>query len=140
MDSTKMDKLDAALRFGSEALNLRARRQELLAANIANADTPGYKARDIDFRHTLEQVVAQQGRHGGGLGLATTSARHLGGNARALPDTALLYRVPVQSSIDGNTVDMNVERVDFADNAVRYEAGLTTLGARIKTLLSAVQQ
>jgi flagellar basal-body rod protein FlgB len=134
-----IDKLDAALRFNSEALNLRARRQEVLAANIANADTPNYKARDFDFASTLERVV-DEGRQTQSLGMTTTSGRHLAGEAAALPDQDLLYRVPTQSSIDGNTVDMNVERVNFADNALRYESNLTVMSAKIKTLLSAVQQ
>ncbi|MDM0042932.1 flagellar basal body rod protein FlgB [Variovorax dokdonensis] len=134
-----IDKLDAALRFNSEALNLRARRQEVLAANIANADTPNYKARDFDFASTLGRVV-EEGRSAQSLDMATTSSRHLGGAASAMSDEELLYRVPTQSSIDGNTVDMNVERVNFADNALRYESNLTVIGAKIKTLLSAVQQ
>jgi len=138
-DGNMIDKLNAALRFNSEALNLRARRQEVLAANIANADTPNYKARDFDFSSTLSRVV-EEGRGAQSLSMATTSARHLGGEAGALPDEDLLYRVPTQSSIDGNTVDMNVERVNFADNALRYESNLTVIGAKIKTLLSAVQQ
>ena len=134
-----IDKLDAALRFNSEALNLRARRQEVLAANIANADTPNFKARDIDFTRTLAKAV-EEGRNAQSLGMATTSARHLAGEAQALPDADLLYREATQSSIDGNTVDMDVERINFADNAMRYESNLTVLGAKIKTLLSAVQQ
>jgi flagellar basal-body rod protein FlgB len=134
-----IDKLDAALRFQREALNLRVQRQEVLAANIAHADTPNYKARDFDFSSRLTQAV-EQGRLAQSVSLSTTSVRHLPGQATAMPDQDLLYRVPVQSSIDGNTVEMDAERVNFADNAMRYESNLTVLGSKIKTLLAAVQQ
>ncbi|HEY4168354.1 MAG TPA: flagellar basal body rod protein FlgB [Reyranella sp.] len=133
------DKLDAALRFNREALNLRVQRQDVLASNIAHADTPNYKARDFDFSSRLSQAV-DQGRMAQSMSLTTTSARHLQGQADAMPDDDLLYRVPTQSSIDGNTVDMDVERVNFADNAMRYESDLTVISAKIKSLLSAVQQ
>ncbi len=134
-----IDKLDAALRFNREALNLRAQRQEVLAANIAHADTPNYKARDFDFNARLAQAI-EQGRGGQTVTMATTSARHLQGEARSMPDVDLLYRVPTQSSIDGNTVDMDAERINFADNALRYEANLTLMNAKIKSLMAAVQQ
>lgn len=135
-----IDKLDAALRFHREALGLRAQRQEVLSANIANADTPGYKARDFDFASQLSQAL--EGGRGGGVALAVTSPRHANANAQApaFGGDALAYRIPAQSSIDGNTVEMDQERVQFADNAVHYEANLTVLGAQIKTLLAAVQQ
>jgi flagellar basal-body rod protein FlgB len=133
------DKLDATLRFHSEALNLRARRQEIIATNIAHADTPNYKSRDIDFKATLAQAVAN-GRQSS-VPMATTSSRHIAGNTRSqgVNEADLMYRTPSQASIDGNTVEMDAERVNFADNAMRYEANLTILGAKIKTLLSAAQ-
>ena len=137
-----IDKLDSALRFHQEALNLRARRQEVLSTNIAHADTPGFKARDFDFSSTLSQAV-ERGRGSLSLSLSTKSSRHLqldtqaAGQATAQAD--MLYRTPVQSSIDGNTVEMDVERVNFADNAMRYEANLTVLSSKIKSILSAVQ-
>lgn len=134
-----IDKLNAALRFNQEALALRARRQEVLAANIANADTPGYKSRDVDFAGELGRVL-DQGRAAGATTLATTSARHLRAAAAVATDASLLYRVPAQSSIDGNTVEMDAERVNFADNAMRYEAGLTVVSGKIKSLLAALQQ
>ena len=133
-----IDKLDAALRFDREALSLRAKRQEILGANIANADTPGYKARDVDFGSELRRAV-ELGREAGATRLATTSARHLNGAGGLATDPGLLFRLPSQSSIDGNTVEMDTERVNFADNALRYEAGLTVVSAKIKTLLAAVQ-
>lgn len=134
-----IDKLDAALRFNRESLNLRVQRQEVLAANIANADTPNYKARDIDFASQLGRIM-DQGRSAQSVALATTSPRHVQGQALSAPEADLLFRLPSQSSIDGNTVEMDAERVNFADNALRYEAGLTVISAKIKSLLSAVQQ
>jgi flagellar basal-body rod protein FlgB len=134
-----IDKLDAALRFQQEALGLRARRQEVLSANIANADTPGYKARDFDFASSLSQAVAR-GRQGGGVALAVTAAGHLPAQAAGFAGDELAYRTPAQSSIDGNTVEMDQERVQFAENAAHYESDLAVLGAQIKTLLAAVQQ
>jgi flagellar basal-body rod protein FlgB len=116
-----IDRLDEMFRFQGEALKLRSQRQELLAANIANADTPNYKAVDIDFRQALA---------------AATS----GGSVSGTPEPAtLLYRVPTQSSLDGNTVDMDAERSQFAENTVRYEAALRVLNAQIKTMLAALQ-
>jgi len=134
-----IDKLDAALRFNREALNLRAQRQEVLAANIAHADTPNYKARDFDFASRLTQAV-EHGRASQSVQMAATSSRHIQAQApSSMPDSDLLYRVPSQSSIDGNTVEMDAERINFADNALRYEANLTVVSAKIKSLLSAAQ-
>ncbi|MGJ7564747.1 flagellar basal body rod protein FlgB [Variovorax sp. RB2P76] len=132
-----IDKLDAAFRFNREALNLRAERQEVIAANIAHADTPNYKARDFDFSARLSEAV-ERGRSSQSMSMATTSARHIEGQAQTASDKDLLYRTPNQSSIDGNTVEMDVERIAFADNALRYESNLTVLNAKIKSMLSAV--
>lgn len=132
-----IDKLDAAFRFNREALNLRAERQEVIAANIAHSDTPNYKARDFDFSARLNEAV-ERGRSSQSMSMATTSARHIEGQAQAVSDKDLLYRTPNQSSIDGNTVEMDVERIAFADNALRYESNLTVLNAKIKSMLSAV--
>ena len=132
-----IDKLDAAFRFNREALNLRAERQEVIAANIAHADTPNYKARDFDFSARLNEAV-ERGRSSQSMSMATTSARHIEGQAQSVSDKDLLYRTPNQSSIDGNTVEMDVERIAFADNALRYESNLTVLNAKIKSMLSAV--
>lgn len=129
-------KLDDLLSFQHQALSLRAHRQQILAANIANADTPNYKARDIDFASALKDAVA--GRGDGSLAMARTVPGHLAGNADAAP-ASLLYRRNTQSSVDGNTVDMDVERSQFAENAVHYEAGLTFITGRLKTMLSAIQ-
>ena len=133
-------KIDQYLSFNETALSLRAQRQELLASNIANADTPNYKARDIDFSNALQNALASKGAGGP---LATTAPRHLPRGAATgdvLADgTPVLYRGEVQGSVDGNTVDMDVERNQFADNALRYEAGITMINHQIKGLLAAIQ-
>ncbi|CBV44265.1 flagellar basal body rod protein FlgB [Halomonas elongata] len=134
-----IDQLDAAFNFQQQALSLRHERQQVLASNIANADTPGYKARDMDFSSALEQAMQRGGGNAEGLALERTSARHLAGQASTLPRSELLYRVPDQPSLDGNTVDMDRERAQFADNSVRYQAALTFIGRRVQGLKSAMQ-
>ena len=134
-----IDQLDAAFNFHQQALSLRHERQQVLASNIANADTPGYKARDMDFTSALERAMQTAGGGGEGLALEQTASRHLAGQAPALPRGDLLYRVPDQPSLDGNTVDMDRERAQFADNSVRYQAALTFIGRRIQGLKSAMQ-
>jgi flagellar basal-body rod protein FlgB len=119
-----VDRLDEFMRFQTEALKLRSQRQELLAANIANADTPDYKAVDFDFGKALAAATA---------GTAAPGAR---ANVAA---PQLLYRQPAQASLDGNSVDMDAERAAFADNTVRYEAALKFLNAQLKTMLAAMQ-
>nr|WP_299239904.1 flagellar basal body rod protein FlgB [uncultured Halomonas sp.] len=134
-----LDKLDGALRFHQEALNLRAERQKVLASNIANADTPNYKARDMDFSGELSRVMKQGRADGKGLTLDTTSSRHIPAQGPASAGRDLLYRVPDQPSLDGNTVDMDRERSQFADNTVRYQASLTFMNRKIQGLKSAMQ-
>ncbi|MFK3709324.1 MULTISPECIES: flagellar basal body rod protein FlgB [Leclercia] len=134
-----LDKLDAALRFQQEALNLRAQRQEILAANIANADTPGFQARDIDFSSELKKVMERGRAENSGVALALTSARHIPAETVTTPSTDLLYRIPDQPSLDGNTVDMDRERTQFADNSLKYQMGLTVLGGQIKGMMSVLQ-
>jgi flagellar basal-body rod protein FlgB len=134
--------LDDMLAFHQQALSVRGFRQQLLASNIANADTPNYKARDIDFKGALQSALAQSGERAAPAGtLATTAAGHLGANGSqgALDSAAVLYRSADQGSVDGNTVDMDTERAQFADNAVHYEANLTMLNHQIKAMLTALQ-
>lgn len=128
-------KIDNALRFQQQALGLRAQRQQVLASNIANADTPHYKARDIDFASALSDALA--GRSGDSLRLATTSSRHIDGGGGPFQPT-LLYRRDYQSAVDGNTVDMDVERAQFAENAVYYEAAVTFVSQKLRGLSSAI--
>ena len=132
-----ISKLDEALRFHQTALSLRGARQELLASNIANADTPGYKARDIDFASALQNAVAGTSPK---LAMATSSSAHLEGNTGAsVMGAPVLYRRPDQPSGDGNTVNMDVERAQFADNALRYEASVKFTSDELKDMLAALQ-
>ena len=129
-------KIDQAFAFQEKAIGLRAYRQQILAGNIANADTPNYKARDFDFASALSNAVA--GRSQGGLEVARTSSRHLPGTAdQGAP--RLMYRTPAQDAVDGNTVDMDIERGQFAENAIQYEAGLAFLTHQIKLQAAATQ-
>lgn len=141
-----IDQLESAFNYHQRALGLRQARHEVLASNIANADTPNYKARDIDFASELKKAVdGAQGAgssNAGGLALARTSGNHIAGEGRTWRGAGsadLLYRIPDQPSLDGNTVDMDRERTQFADNAVRYQAGLTILNSRIQGLKNAMQ-
>jgi len=113
------------------ALGLRARRADLLAANLANADTPGYRARDLDFSAALEQAIG-----GSAEGLRRTHPRHLGAGR---PQDTVRYRVPLQPSLDGNTVEPHYEKAEFMENAIRYQATLTFLGSRIRGLRLAIR-
>jgi flagellar basal-body rod protein FlgB len=137
-----LNKLDSALGFHQDALRLRAKRQELIAANIANADTPNYKARDIDFKAAMQQATQQAA--GSSLSTIKTSDKHMNGAATANTTSTggpgePLFRPVMQGSVDGNTVDMDVERNAFADNAIRYEASLLMMNGQIKKMLTAIQ-
>jgi flagellar basal-body rod protein FlgB len=127
--------IDKEVKFMQDALNLRAQRQQVLASNIANADTPGYKARDIDFSKELQRA---QGAQVGKLGLNVTSSRHLESSG-GMVNAQAVYRTTVQPSIDGNTVDMDGERARFAENAIHYQFILEHLGAKFKTMQSAIR-
>ena len=140
------------LDFDSKALVLRAERQRIIASNIANADTPGYAARDLDFKAAMNDAsgsnqnlpmatanASNQGSHG----LATAHARHIrlpglpGGTVGTTSNLA--YTSQSQPTTDGNSVDLDRERANFSDNSVRYEATLRFITGRSKTLLSAIQ-
>jgi flagellar basal-body rod protein FlgB len=130
-----MDMFTARIDSHGKALELLSQRQKVLAGNIANADTPGFKARDFDFSAALAQARGEAG------GAAVTSARHLrsttvvqtsGGEPR------LQWRQAEQPALDGNTVDLDRERAAFADNALRYEATLRFINGNVKTMLSAI--
>lgn len=159
-----LDKLDAEFAFGREALDVRAYRQELLSSNIANSDTPGYKARDVDFASSLAGALRKSGAATGtatsnaaplamaqpagvtsGMTMATTEAGHMAGKARLTPTGGspddygqLQYRIPTQPALDGNTVDLDGERVQFADNTLHFETGMTVLTQQIKGMLAAI--
>jgi flagellar basal-body rod protein FlgB len=125
--------IDSALGVHADALRLREQRTEILAANLANADTPGFKARDLDFG----SVLAGQG---GGVSLDATDPGHITPGDTGMPAAVdLLYRLPTQSSLDGNTVDPHLEKAAFAENAVRYQSTLMILGSRIRGLMTAIR-
>ncbi len=131
-----VNKIDNALDFQQQALSLRAYRQQVLASNIANADTPNYKAQDFDFASALKGAVA--GRQTGDLPIDRTNPAHLAGNSGG-GLVRLMYRTPAQDSVDGNTVDMDVERTQFSENAIQYQAGLAFVTHQLKTLMTAIQ-
>jgi flagellar basal-body rod protein FlgB len=129
-----MDIFTQRLDSHGKALDLLSQRQKVLAGNIANADTPGFKARDFDFSAALAEA------RGDAAGTARTSNRHLHGNGSAdgQPQVTLLWRNAEQPSLDGNTVDLDRERANFADNAMRYEATLRFINSDVRTMLSAI--
>jgi flagellar basal-body rod protein FlgB len=127
--------LDAYLGVHSAALKLRAQRSELLATNLANADTPNYQARDIDFKSALAQATGTANT----MKLATTNAAHQATAIGAGGVTSdLKYRVPLAPSLDGNTVDPQLEQAAFGENAVRYQTTLTFLSAKFRSLMTAI--
>ena len=130
-----MQRLTDALDFQAQALVLRSERQRLIASNIANADTPGYVARDMDFARALREATGQAQA----VATTATQPRHLAlpGGARAEPQ--LLYTRPAQDNLDRNSVDMDRERAAFADNTVKYEATLRFINAQVRTMLDAMK-
>lgn len=129
------DMIDNYLGTHVRALTVRSQRASLLANNIANADTPNYKAQDINFRQTLKQQMSEAGSK-----LNVTHGSHIplnGGPGSSTP--VVQYRVPHLSSLDGNTVDTDIENGQFSDNAVRYQASLEFLNKRITGLIGALR-
>jgi flagellar basal-body rod protein FlgB len=143
--------LTSGLDFQSKALVLRAERQRVLASNIANADTPGYVARDFNFKEALSQQTqtsdSELSRTDKGLSLKSSTSepdrRHLAlsglSNSELSGANAMGYGVQTQPSVDGNSVDMDRERAAFVDNSVRYESTLRFINGQSKTILSAIQ-
>ncbi|MEQ8861282.1 MAG: flagellar basal body rod protein FlgB [Pseudomonadales bacterium] len=129
---------DAALGVHPAALALRARRTEVLANNLANADTPNFKARDLDFK----AVMAAQSQPADGR-LRTTHTRHMEPSSTSpdstSPDRDLMYRNPSLPSLDGNTVEGHVEQAEFADNSVNFMASLRFLDGKFQSLRTAIK-
>ncbi|MDA8362245.1 MAG: flagellar basal body rod protein FlgB [Gammaproteobacteria bacterium] len=123
--------IDQSLGILPRALQLGSQRAEILASNLANADTPGYKARDIDFSAALSRT------QGGTLALETASPGQMQPPA-AQSGASLMYRIPIQPTVDGNTVDAQGQYAEFGRNGLQYEASLTFLTDRIKTLITAI--
>ncbi|OTP82832.1 flagellar basal body rod protein FlgB [Gilliamella apicola] len=133
------DKLDNWVNFHSQALNVRETRQNILAANIANGDTPNYQARDIDFKAELTKAIKNQGNVNN-IVLHTTSNHHIQISMPMPTNQNLLYRIPYQASADGNTVEMDQERTVFIDNSIHYQSNLTFLSEQFKNVMSVLQQ
>ncbi len=124
------------LAFGEQALKLRTYRQQILGSNLANSDTPNYKARDINFADVLKNELAGITRSGG-LKLVNTNSAHLKGKV-SIEDPKLLYRIPDQPAMDGNTVDGDIELSELTKNSVFTESALTMLGGTIRSRMSAI--
>lgn len=126
---------NTALGVHPQALMLREKRSEILAANLANADTPDYKARDLDFKALLEQKL---GGGSGSPGLNQTREGHMAGK-NAVLGAELLYRNPTQASLDGNTVEEHIEQAKYAQNAVQYQASLRFISDDFSGLMTAIR-
>jgi flagellar basal-body rod protein FlgB len=131
-----LDRLSDTLDFHGQALGLRSQRQRLIASNIANADTPGYVARDMNFAQALREAT---GSVGPSRTLAATQAGHIGASAASRGEANLVYATPSQTNLDRNTVDMDRERAAFADNSVKYEATLRFINGNVRTMLEAIK-
>lgn len=129
-----LKQMTARMDFHANSLLLRAQRQQVLASNIANADTPGYVARDFDFAQALKSVQ-------GGASVSTvalTDARHLRLGSADPRQAEMAYTVQTQPAQDGNSVDLDRERANFVDNSIRYESTLRFINGHVKTMLSAI--
>ncbi|MFP6848827.1 MAG: flagellar basal body rod protein FlgB [Pseudomonas sp.] len=128
---------DRALGIHEQALGFRTQRAEVLANNIANADTPYYKARDIEFASVLAEQSAKGQR--GQVSLNRTNSQHIPADGAVVADASLAYRTPFQPSIDQNTVDLQIEQSNYAENAVQFQASFTLLNSKFKSLVSALR-
>jgi len=133
-----MQRLTASLDFQTQALTLRAERQRLIASNIANADTPGYVARDFNFAAALRSASGSP-QAGGTLGAPIAADVLAEGFGRSRVDPTLRYATPSQTNLDNNTVDMDRERAAFADNALKYESTLRFINSSVRTMLDAMK-
>ena len=133
--------IDNALGIHPQAVALRGQRSSILASNIANADTPGYKARDIDFKSIMNAHMQQNqsaSKAGAAGRIYTTNEGHID-NQSAHTLTTQLYRVPLMPSLDGNSVDVQLEQTSFAENSLQFQAGLRFLNGRLKGMLTAIK-
>jgi flagellar basal-body rod protein FlgB len=134
-----MPRMTDSLDFQAQALTLRAERQRIIAGNIANADTPGFVARDMDFASALREATGQLSGAQAMSGSPMTSAGHLPLTAESTSALALKYSAPSQTNLDSNTVDMDRERASFVDNSVKYEATLRFINTQVRTMLDAMK-
>ena len=126
---------ERAFSVHDDALLLRGRRSSILAANIANTDTPNYKARDIEFADMLRKANTQQADR---IVLASTHRGHIAPKAGDL-QPALMYRNPLHASLDGNTVDSHVEQAQFSENALMFQTSFTFLNGKVQGLMKALK-
>lgn len=131
-----LNRLTDTLNFQTQALQLRAERQRQLASNIANADTPGYQARDMDFAKALREATGEVATNGA---LQATQRGHIAPLAGARGESGKDYALQSQTSLDSNGVDMDRERASFADNSVKYEATLRFINSSVRTTLDAMK-
>lgn len=131
-----MASLDQHLSVYSQAMTMRTQRHQVLASNIANADTPGYKARDFSFESAMQNAMSGR-MQAGGISLARTTAGHIGGGSSG-GSAALQFRKETQSAVDGNTVDMDVERAQITDNALQYQILTQLISEKFKGVRSAL--
>lgn len=126
---------DRQIQFHQTALNLQAHRQQMIASNIANADTPHYKARDVDFRAALQGALNTAR---GGVQMTATQVGHIASAPTPSLESLTGYRTELQSAVDGNTVNMDVERAAFAENALHYEASVTFINGMLRSMNTAI--
>lgn len=141
--------IDDYLATHANSLKLRAQRTTVLASNIANADTPNYKARDMAFAEVLRDAgapanfstkkIALSASQGSSSGILTTNTRHIAGKQSAGVSAPLMYRQPEEASLDGNTVDKDLEQARFAENTIRYQASLEFIKTRVSGLIRALR-
>ncbi|RRJ85014.1 flagellar basal body rod protein FlgB [Aestuariirhabdus litorea] len=129
---------DKALGIHPAALQFRAQRAEVLANNLANADTPGFKARDIDFASVMKQQLSTQGNESA-VALEKTHPGHVSGFIDEVEGGELLYRIATQPSVDGNTVDTQREIAEFTQNKIAFDSSFTFLNAKFKGLSTAIR-
>ena len=135
-----LDRLTRSIDFHGQALSLRAERQRLIASNIANADTPGYVSRDMNFAEALRDATGSQAMRVGSTGrLDTTQTGHIAGSGASPGQAHLQYSTVSQNSLDNNSVDMDRERASFVDNAVKFEATLRFINGNVRTMLDAIK-
>jgi flagellar basal-body rod protein FlgB len=126
---------DKALGIHEGALNFRSARASVLASNLANVDTPNYKARDLDFKQTLAQQMGSRQR----FSLETTQDRHIDASGFLATDGDPLYRVPHQPSIDGNTVEDQIEHAEYMKNALAFQSSFQFLNSKFSGLRTAIR-
>ena len=131
-----MASLDQHLSVYSQAMTMRTQRHQVLASNIANADTPGYKARDFSFESAMQNAMSGR-MQAGGVSLARTASGHISGGSSS-GAAALQFRKETQSAVDGNTVDMDVERAQITDNALQYQILTQLISEKFKGVRSAL--